>query len=256
MPGQVAQNGAMAILNFFTGQVQLYAPSAAPTLATATTGGVLAAGTYQVKTTYVSAFGESAASASASQVTTGTTSTITVTSPAAQAGANAYNVYITAVGGSTWYKQNSTPQAIGTNYVQSAAINTGSNQPPSSFTIATPTLYLALLTGNPATSAAGGTQAVLISDLVEDTTTGYARQSITFSTPSAALPSQVSNTGAITFGPYGANMTVPDQWVALVTVQSGTNGLLLYTWQLDTAEQVLNTQPIVIPAGALILDQG
>jgi hypothetical protein len=120
-------------------------------------------------------------------------------------------------------------------------------------------LYLALLTTDPATSGSGGGPSVLLSDLVEDTTSGYARQTVTFSqiTQSSATvpPAQASNTGTITFGPYTANQALPVQWAALVTASSGTVGLLLYTWNLDTVEQVQDSQPIIIPAGGLVLDQ-
>lgn len=45
--------------------------------------------------------------------------------------------------------------------------------------------YIALLTGNPATSGPGGGYAMSVSDLIEDTTAGYARQSVTFAEPPA-----------------------------------------------------------------------
>ena len=119
-------------------------------------------------------------------------------------------------------------------------------------------LYLALLTADPATSGAGSTPAVTISDLVEDATAGYARQAVTFSqiTQGTATepPAQVSNTGAITFGPYTANQLLPVQWAALVTALTGTTGLLLYTWTLDTVQQVDVSQPIIFPAGDIVLD--
>jgi hypothetical protein len=119
-------------------------------------------------------------------------------------------------------------------------------------------LYLALLTSDPTTSGSGSTPAVSISDLVEDATSGYARQAVTFSqiTQGTATepPAQASNTGAITFGPYTANQALPVQWAALVTALSGTTGLLVYWWTLDTIEQVSVSQPIIIPAGDLVLD--
>lgn len=65
----------------------------APTLATATTGGTLAAGTYWVKVSWLLASGETVPGVVASQVTTGSTSTITVTAPAAPAGAVGFYVY-------------------------------------------------------------------------------------------------------------------------------------------------------------------
>lgn len=120
-------------------------------------------------------------------------------------------------------------------------------------------LYLALLTADPTTSGANGSPAVNISDLVEDQTAGYARQAITFTqvteATAAAPPEPASNTTAITFGPYTANQALAVQWGALVTVASGSAGTLLYTWNLDTIEQVQVSQPIIIPAGDLLLEQ-
>jgi hypothetical protein len=45
--------------------------------------------------------------------------------------------------------------------------------------------FIALLTGDPSSSGAGGGYAMNVSDLIEDTTTGYARQSVTFAEPPA-----------------------------------------------------------------------
>jgi hypothetical protein len=69
------------------------------------------------------------------------------------------------------------------------------------------------------------------------------------------VPAEASNTATITVGPYTANQQLPVQWAALVTAQTGTVGLLLYTWTLDTVEQVQVSQPIIIPAGDLVLEQ-
>lgn len=44
-------------------------------------------------------------------------------------------------------------------------------------------LYIALLTGDPSVSGPNGGYALQISDLIEDTTSGYARQSVTFAAP-------------------------------------------------------------------------
>jgi hypothetical protein len=115
--------------------------------------------------------------------------------------------------------------------------------------------YLALLTADPDTSGAGGTPAVSLSDLLEDTTSGYARQLFVMSGATPGPPAGMVNANTITFGPYGANMPVADQWSALVTSASGTSGLLLYTWDLDTIEQVSVSQNIVFPAGSLSLGQ-
>lgn len=110
-------------------------PTTAPTLATATTGGTVAAGTYQVVVTYVSATGETVASSSASITTTGSTSTITVTTPAANGvpgGATGWNAYITAAGGSTFFKQMTvtSPWPFPNNYILAAPPSVSNPQPP------------------------------------------------------------------------------------------------------------------------------
>lgn len=97
------------------------------TTATATTGGSVAAGTYNVRITYVNPIGETLASANTTQVTTGATSTITVTSPPAQNDATGYKVYMgtgapTLQGGTT---------ALGANFVQTAAVGAGAALPGS-----------------------------------------------------------------------------------------------------------------------------
>jgi hypothetical protein len=115
--------------------------------------------------------------------------------------------------------------------------------------------YLALLITDPATSGSGGGPAVNVSDLIEDTTSGYARQLITFSDAVSGIPNMLSNSAAITFGPYSANMPAAAQWAAMVTSASGSSGLLLYTWDLDTPQQVDVSQEIIIPAGDLVLDE-
>jgi hypothetical protein len=108
----------------------LAAPGA-PTLATATTGGTVAAGTYQAKVTYVNANGETVASTSASQVTTGSTSTLTVSSPAASGTATGWYAYVTAAGGSTFFRQQAagSPTPIGTNLVLTAPPSVSGAQP-------------------------------------------------------------------------------------------------------------------------------
>lgn len=120
--------------------------------------------------------------------------------------------------------------------------------------------YLALLYADPATSGAGGGPAVSISDLVECQDAGYSRPLVSFS-PAAPLttgvPVQVSNTAAVTVGPFEVDMTGTASWVALVTCPSGTDGMLLYTWDVpsDQTQQVGASQSITYPAGTVVLDQ-
>lgn len=77
--------------NGYTGPVST---PAAPTTATATTGGSIAAATYFVTVTAVAGGGESVPATAASQITTGAASTITVTFPALPSGATGWNIYI------------------------------------------------------------------------------------------------------------------------------------------------------------------
>lgn len=116
--------------------------------------------------------------------------------------------------------------------------------------------YVALLTASPFTSGPGGGLAEVISDLVEVTTTGYARQLVTFASASAVYPAPVSNSGILTFGPMTAAMSLAAQWAALVThASSGTTGLLLYYWTLDTPQQVSVSQNIQVPVGGFALSE-
>lgn len=117
-------------------------------------------------------------------------------------------------------------------------------------------LYLALLTGDPSQSGPGGGYAQNISDLLEDQTAGYARQSVTFAEPATpGYPATISNTNVITFGPYTAAQANPVNWAALVTASSGQLGLLLYMWQLPSPQQVNVSQSIQIAAGAATLSE-
>lgn len=115
--------------------------------------------------------------------------------------------------------------------------------------------YVALLTASPFTSGSGGGNAELISDLIEVTTAGYTRQAVTFGNAASSYPSPVSNSGVLTFGPMTAGMALAAQWAALVTASSGTTGLLLYYWQLDTPQQVSVSQSVQIPIAGLSLTE-
>ncbi|MFE2407124.1 hypothetical protein ACFXDE_02135 [Kitasatospora sp. NPDC059408] len=106
---------------------QLTSPTA-PSVSTATTGGTVAAGTYQVEVSYTNTAGETVASASASVTTTGSTSTITVTSPAAAGNATGWYAYVTQASGASYTRQQTagSPTAIGTNLTLTAPpTNTG-----------------------------------------------------------------------------------------------------------------------------------
>jgi hypothetical protein len=102
---------------------QIPAP-AAPTVATATTGGTVLAGVYEVVTSYVNAAGETVGSVNSSITTTGSTSTITVTSPPALDGATGWYAYVSQDDGSaasaTRQQAAGSPTAIGTNLTLTA----------------------------------------------------------------------------------------------------------------------------------------
>jgi hypothetical protein len=102
---------------------QIPAP-AAPTLATATTGGTILAGVYEVVTSYVNAAGETVGSVNSSINTTGSTSTITITSPPALDGATGWYAYVSqddgTVASATRQQTAGSPTAIGTNLTLTA----------------------------------------------------------------------------------------------------------------------------------------
>lgn len=119
------------------------AAPAAPVPTTATTGGTIAAGIYQVQVTYVNRWGETVASASGSVTTTGTTSTITIPAPVASGEAVAWYAYVTQVGGNTYTRQQAAgvPTAMGTALTLIAPpTNTGANPPASDSSANVPSL--------------------------------------------------------------------------------------------------------------------
>jgi len=99
----------------YTGSITAITAPVAPTLSS-TAGGTLAAMTYFVKVTYVTAAGETRASTEAS-LAVALDFLLMVTSPVAMPGATGYNVYVSTATG-TETKQNSTPIAIGTNWTE------------------------------------------------------------------------------------------------------------------------------------------
>jgi hypothetical protein len=98
---------------------------------TATTGGTLAAGTYGVEVTYVTASGESLPSAPQSVTTTGKTSTITIDSPPAANGATGWYAYVTQPDGTTYTRQQTTSTAIGSSLTLTNVTSSGPAAPTS-----------------------------------------------------------------------------------------------------------------------------
>jgi Pectate lyase superfamily protein len=145
------------------------APAAAPAPTTATAGGTVLAGTYGVKYTYVNAAGETLASAAGSVVTTGSTSTITVPSPPTQQTVTSWYAYVTAVNGSTYYRQqgSGSPTAIGTALTLTAPPTTSGANPPSSNTATGGTLSTTVSSVSSSTQATlAATAAVAVSGAV------------------------------------------------------------------------------------------
>jgi len=105
----------------------------APVPTNAASGGTVAAGTYGVEVTYVSAGGETVASAPGTTTPTGSTSTLTVPSPPANANATGWYAYVTQAGGSTYTRQQAagSPTAIGTALTLTAPPSSSGAQPPS-----------------------------------------------------------------------------------------------------------------------------
>jgi uncharacterized protein len=132
VPNSDATQAALTIAQV-AGGGDILAPIA-PTVGTATSGGTILAGTYQVLVTYVNAQGETLASPATPQTTTGSTSTITITSPIAETGAVSWYAYVSQAGGSaanaTRQQALGSPTLIGTNLVITAPpTNTGALQP-------------------------------------------------------------------------------------------------------------------------------
>jgi hypothetical protein len=102
--------GNGTVTSFVATSTQITAPTAAPGVATATTGGTLLAGTYVVGFAWVGANGQTTLSPTATQVVpVGTaTNTITVTVPALPAGATAAAVYMSQAGGTSLTQQGTT----------------------------------------------------------------------------------------------------------------------------------------------------
>jgi hypothetical protein len=123
--------GNGTVTSFVATPTQITTPVAAPTVATATTGGTVLPGTYVVGFQWVNAQGETALSPTATIVVPAGTSTntITVTIPALPAGATAAAVYVSQAGGTTLTRQG---QTATTTYSQTTPPTTVGVQPNTS----------------------------------------------------------------------------------------------------------------------------
>lgn len=151
-----------------------FTPPAAPGLTTATTGGSVAAGTYTVKISYLTADGETLPSASSTITTTGATSTITIASPAAQTGATGWYAYVSQAGGTTLTRQQAGA---------ATAIGTG-------LTLTTPPTTTGVA---PKTTAPTSGSAIVTITLIKAHTAGTNNIRIMYSSPTALSFAQASH---------------------------------------------------------------
>lgn len=109
------------------------------------------------------------------------------------------------------------------------------------------TTYLMLLSAVPLSS---DTFAQLVAK--EVSTAGYARQTVTWTAPTTALPSESKNTTAISFGPFTAD---PPNIVgcALVTALTGSVGEVRFTWTLDNARDAAINESLQFPINTLVV---
>lgn len=123
------------------------------------------------------------------------------------------------------------------------ALDIVSGRATNPFTASSRTTYLALLTSAP-------TDSTTLATMAEVTTSGYARQSITWSAPSAADPPETHNTNTITFGPFTADPPNVTHW-AVVSASSGTTGDFLMWGAWTTARDAASGDSLQVAASAL-----
>jgi hypothetical protein len=102
-----------------------------PIVSTAGSGGAIGVGSYQVAVTYVTATGETVASAPQTVTTSGTNSTITINPPPSATGATGWYAYLTQSGGTSFTRQPAAgaPNAIGANLPLTNLTITGAAPP-------------------------------------------------------------------------------------------------------------------------------
>jgi hypothetical protein len=128
---QVAVDGVylLSIPGDFPGS--LLPPPSLPQLST-TAAGTLAAATYFVRTTFVSAGGESLPSPEAVLAVPANNELVVASPTSVPAGVTGWNVYVSNGPSGTEQRQNASPIAIGTNWTQSAVPSAGASLPTSS----------------------------------------------------------------------------------------------------------------------------
>lgn len=111
--------------------------------------------------------------------------------------------------------------------------------------VSTYTPFIALNSTAPTDSTLGG----------EYTATGYARQSVAFSAPTAADPPVTSNSGGLTFGPFTANTGATLSYGSLMDgVSGGTATANMYAWwTLTTPKTPANGDSATVAVGSITL---
>lgn len=115
------------------------------------------------------------------------------------------------------------------------------------------TMQLALLTAAPPNDPT-------VAQLNEVSSTGYARQNVSWSAASTAtpgLPSSISNSANLLYGPFTdvSGLGYPATHCALIGAVSGTPTVLM-TWQFDTPGQANQNESLQISAGSLSMTLG
>lgn len=115
-------------------------------------------------------------------------------------------------------------------------------------TVTAATKYLALLTAAPSDTTTPATMS-------EYGATGYARQSVAWSTPAlnGSSVEETSNSAQLTFGPFTAGVGATITHAALVTSASGTTGTIEAIWTLDSSRTPGTNDSVQVAAGALKL---
>lgn len=104
------------------------------------------------------------------------------------------------------------------------------------------TTYLALCTSAP-TDAAAGTEVTVAG------TNGYSRQAVTWTAPTGD-PSSTENSGALTFGPFTADL---GNVTHVELYDAATAGSSVAYWSVDVAKDPANGDSITVAAGALVM---
>jgi parallel beta-helix repeat protein len=195
---------------------------ATPSPANSGSGGTVTAGTYQVKITYTSAYGETLPSSAGSTTTSGSTSTITIPSPAATDGASGWYAYVTQAGGSTYTRQQPSggPSFTGTSLVLTAPpTNTGANPPGSNTSM--PSLFASTDVGkNIVVSGAGAAGANLVTTIA--TFTSATQVSL------AANAATTVTASAFTYYTQVDSSSVQNAVTAALAVAGKSGGATLY----------------------------